>query len=1138
MKPNFALSLSFEGISLMQRSGLGWRVLGEVPLDGPDLDAAMQGLRAKMDAADPGAAGQVKLVIPGEQIRYIKLPTEGRRNGRLRRAIEAALQGATPYAVADLNYDISQFGPRTFVAAVARETLQEAETFATDKHFAPVGFVAMPPTGDFAGEVFFGPTTLAASLLNGHKVERDDRPVTLVSDEDPDDGADDEGADQDGGALPGEIPPTAAATAGVADAGPHVEGSAEGDAGAETNNAAETGAEGAADPQTEPANAGTEPAPEPAPERGAERGAEPAARSEPEPLETAASQTAEPTAAANTLPEPAAESIPETARDAEAVSELDAKQSANDTEGDETPERASEADAASAATSTATSTDDKTPAAMSEAVAAHPSAAPATVIDGRLDDVPDMPISTRAGDPGTSTALDGRLGDVPPAPTGSTAPDLADPQVGDVISGDVPALSEDFLAPEALVDDAPEALVDDAPEDERADEAVSEPQPEQIDGLPPAPAGAFAALAARASTAGRKDATSEDARPASGFASMRAQRGEAENAAPRLDGVARDAVAPGALAASRIASRPYTGAAPALSVTPDATTAPDTANNALSGAVSGSVPSQATAGLIASLSRGDLLAPDVPVADKAPEKSGFFSRRRQTTANIPTHDPADTETGPEPDAAAAPGAGKRSLAALASAVPNPRSKVVTARPRPLQGTGGAATVADADDERRRMTVFGARDDPRAVGGKPRFLGLMLTAALLLFLAGVAAWASVFLDNGLARFFDPDRENRTIASFPVAIPDPGSPTGPAPAPAAEPGVEIAALSPGIPAPAELAEPRPQPQVPLEGAVELSPEEAQTTYAATGIWQRAPLAPDLPAEVALEDVYVASIDPSVEQLDAVALPRAMPGDARPDTPPDPAAPGTVFTLDQRGLVIARPEGVLSPDGVVVYAGKPPVLPRVRPQDFDRTLSDPQAEAETIRLAALRPQGRPGDLVEQTERATLGGRSLNELGTIRPAVRPRVEKEDAEAESQAATALAPRSVRAPINRPRNFAAVVRRAEERAAQPPPAETQPQQTASAAAVAPLAVQPGAPSNRSVAQQATVRNAINLNRVNLIGVYGKPSSRRALVRLPNGRYQKVQVGDRIEGGRVSAIGEDQLRYSRNGRDVTLNMPNG
>ena len=77
-----------------------------------------------------------------------------------------------------------------------------------------------------------------------------------------------------------------------------------------------------------------------------------------------------------------------------------------------------------------------------------------------------------------------------------------------------------------------------------------------------------------------------------------------------------------------------------------------------------------------------------------------------------------------------------------------------------------------------------------------------------------------------------------------------------------------------------------------------------------------------------------------------------------------------------------------------------------------------------------------------------------------------------------------------------------------------------------------------MARQATIKNAINLRQVNLIGVYGTPSNRRALVRLSSGRYRKVQVGDRIDGGQVVAIGDSELRYQKGGRSVILKMPRG
>ena len=70
-------------------------------------------------------------------------------------------------------------------------------------------------------------------------------------------------------------------------------------------------------------------------------------------------------------------------------------------------------------------------------------------------------------------------------------------------------------------------------------------------------------------------------------------------------------------------------------------------------------------------------------------------------------------------------------------------------------------MAMAEDESARMTVFGARSDAMAVGGKPRHLGLMLTAALLVttfahgdrrgwLTVGVMSMAVLVAGVGLAR----------------------------------------------------------------------------------------------------------------------------------------------------------------------------------------------------------------------------------------------------------------------------------------------------------------------------------------------------------------------------------------------------
>ena len=56
-------------------------------------------------------------------------------------------------------------GGRTYVAAVARETLAEAEGFAAEHRFNPVCFAAVPDPFTYMGEAFFGPTQVAPSLI-------------------------------------------------------------------------------------------------------------------------------------------------------------------------------------------------------------------------------------------------------------------------------------------------------------------------------------------------------------------------------------------------------------------------------------------------------------------------------------------------------------------------------------------------------------------------------------------------------------------------------------------------------------------------------------------------------------------------------------------------------------------------------------------------------------------------------------------------------------------------------------------------------------------------------------------------------------------------------------------------------------
>ena len=855
MKPNFALSLSFEGIRLLHRAPDGWRQVGEVAVDAEDMAAQLAALRSTATALEPSGL-RSKLLIPNDQIKYMTIDTAGLSDQARREQAEVALDGATPYAVEDLVFDISNDGPRTHIAAVARETLTEAEAFATEHRFHPVSFAAQSDDHDFTGEAFFGQTDSAPKWLEpGDSVERDKGPFVILGDV--------------------ELPPE--------DTSPPKD-----------DTAAETESPGKADDVT-----------------------------------------------------------------------ADASQ-----EGDSTLD----APAADAAKPEAKTTDAPQPASQKPADAPAPKAV-------KLD-----------------------------------APRVA------------PAVQKPA-----------------APSVEK--NAAATPKP--------APAVSKAPPAAPAATKAPADFSSRRSAP----------------------------IVTGAAARGSVQPLSHTGGP-----------VPD------SSSLTGFKPTQ-------------------------PAKSspfGFLKRRK----------PRATPPPPKP---------------------------IAAKAAPIPGKALATGASEVD----QMTVFGARKE-QSIGGKPRFLGLVLTAALLVFLAGVAAWASVFLDDGLAlsRLFG-SRDTTQTASAP---PEPAvkqqvesreDPIVPQAPPENTADTTVAALDPtlsdedGAVLDAMRVPQQLQPR-------ELTAQEIEAKYATTGIWAIAPKTPKAPSMVTLDDLFMTSIDPVSTSNDAVALPTlaSFGGDTVDISSAPPAAAGTSFTLDDRGLVVPSPNGTLNADGVLVFAGQPA---RVPPATLARPGAVEEEEVEDTVVAALlgfRPKLRPEDLPEQNERANLGGVTRNELAAFRPILRSadvikaaaaaKQAEVDAAAEAAAAaikaalpqepvnnaTQYATEVSKRPDTRPGNFSRIVRRAER--AQPAPVTV----ASAPAAVTPQVVQPSVPSKASVSKQATVKNAIKLRQINLIGVYGKPSSRRALIRLSNGRYQKVAVGDRLDGGRVSAIGEAELRYNRRGRDVVLKMPRG
>lgn len=837
MKPDFALNLSPEGISLLQRAASGWRLIGEVALNDEDMSAKLSKLRSQASARAQGDV-HCKLVIPNDQIRYLTIDAEDLADEAIEAAIRQALDGATPYQLDELVYDWSRSDHAIFIAAVARETLNEAEEFALQHQFSPACFVATPAKNAFVGEPFFGSALSAAKWLkSGTDLERDSEPVKIVKD-----------------------PSVAAPKPVRANQEPHAKESAVGRVAPPVSLAPKKGATDT----TPPADAPIKPPQSPATIKDAE-----APKSDPEPnrdVQSADKPTQKPSL------------LPAGARNAR-------HQSGGS--GAVTPSKGPE---------------------KSE----QPSAGAASPVQPNV-----------------------RLGAfLDKAVTKQTAPTPKPKPKG--VSVPTPS-SEPNPNPE------PEAVTPFAGKD-----------------LP-----AFAALAkAEAETGKDTEADTPEPEPASAPA-PRAKPAQKRNRLPIIAVVlALFLVSVGVALWPRVFSDPD----PEL-------------------AQSGQMP---------------------PVAE----------------VDISENDEASTPA--------------NAMAPHAQAPEEPTQ--ITAEARAAEPPVATLTPT-AEDNNIQVTED---TDPSEVEG-----------------------------------------DEALDTVPETAEQPAS------------------------------------DPPANDAV----DQPATQYAVTGVWQDAPKQPSEPPSANLNDLYTASIDPTVDTGDAVALPslETVQPDIGIDKQANPAAASTRFDFDERGLVRATPEGTLTPDGVLVYSGPPPVVPDTLPTRETNATDDSAAAPQ---ITKLRPQARPADLLQNSERTTLSGRTREELSQTRPKARPDTLKiVEQAAVDTSATAPVPSDTPSikPKARPRNFDRIVKQSKQRST---PTSTD------AAFVA------SGPSRANVAREATVRNAIRLNQVNLIGVYGKPSDRRALIRLSNGRYKKVQIGDRLDGGKVAAIGEDELRYVKNGRSIILKMPRG
>lgn len=521
--------------------------------------------------------------------------------------------------------------------------------------------------------------------------------------------------------------------------------------------------------------------------------------------------------------------------------------------------------------------------------------------------------------------------------------------------------------------------------------------------------------------------------------------------------------------------------------------------------------------------------------------------------------------------------------------PSVLDKKVRIKPRKSKGALAGFTP--------ETSVFGAK---RLEGDTESSQNVGLIAAVIvgLLVGAVGLWAMVFSGEAPVQQADtpvaPVVEVATVTEPSPDVPPTAENVEP-PAGDTPPTPELtqdadAMVEPDLAAAPDLPETQTE-DLAQPAAPEVQPPDPAlaSQYAQTGIWPAAPINTAAPGPDATVSLAALPNDAQIggDSVGGLPDPNAFAPDDSVPLQPSPPPFGEITDFGPDGLIVPTVEGVVTPGGFTLYSGRPDLLPRSRPGDIDERI---EAATPPDPLAEFRPRPRPIVEAPQDE-AVEGGletdaavaEALSEVVSAEPegpevdraslavpptdvaaavAADPALAGKLPRARPQAIVAavaarraalepdpdlaentsgLAVATSKRPEARPRGFSRAVNAAVAAAV------AQPDPTPSAARPAPqdeidepepVAAASNIPTRASVAKQATIPNAIRLRSVNLIGVYGASASRRALVRMGNGRFVKVQVGDRLDGGKVSTITESQLTYVKRGKTIVLKMPKG
>ena len=485
---------------------------------------------------------------------------------------------------------------------------------------------------------------------------------------------------------------------------------------------------------------------------------------------------------------------------------------------------------------------------------------------------------------------------------------------------------------------------------------------------------------------------------------------------------------------------------------------------------------------------------------------------------------------PAPDSAITSGAGAEQSSLAPERSPDQaadrqlagdeQSAIAEAAPAPAEGASkadvAAATPDNAAETASAQTALPSEDPASATpSGAPAAAGSNVAAA------GAAGIAGM---NSHAAQSQPDA-TAADSIAPDSIPDT---TEAAELPAGRSLLHDPPLSP---------QPLPLPFGQLvkygaDGLIIPSKEGVQTPSGITLYLGKPPLSPKgrpaQIAEAALAAAAAATAPAAAPVDDPAATAAGVAAGAEPAAPhyADPKLRGKKPAPRPLTLPTVGDQGNLAPDTALPA----PVDPRhAARQPAPRPAAIVARAAEA---AAAAPTAAEPETIPAADAPVTGGTRLAVAQSRRPAERP------SDVSKAVASALAA-AVTEPEPAPEVAAATANTAPEAAPAVPNINAD-AAIAEASSIEidepePVSAAPSIPTRASVAKQATYANAIDLGKINLIGIMGSSADRRALIRTSNGRYVRVKVGDRFDGGRVAAIGNGQLTYVKGGRTVVLRM---